>query len=56
MNRKLKALGLALFAAFALSAMTASGASAAEELFHSSQEHTILDVTQDGTEGSITGQ
>src|SRR6476619_3872859 len=55
MNRKLKALGLALFAAFALSAMTASGASAAEE-FHSSEAHTILDVTQDGTEGSITGQ
>jgi len=55
MSNKVKALGLALFAALALSAMTASGASAAGELFHSSQEHTTLDITQDGTEGSATG-
>jgi len=56
MNRKSKALGLALFAAFALSAMTASGAWASGERFHSATEHTILDVTQDGTEGSSTGR
>jgi len=56
MNRKLKALALALFAAFALSAMTASSASASGETFHSDGDHTILDVTQDGTEGSSTGQ
>jgi len=56
MNRMLKALGLAMFAVLALGAMTASGASAAGERFHSATEHTILDVTQDGTEGSATGQ
>jgi len=56
MNRKSKALGLALFAVFALSAMTASSASAAGELFHSDGDHTILDATQDGAEGSETGR
>jgi len=56
MNRKSKALGLLLFAALAFSAMTASGASAAGELFHSATAHTILDVTQAGTEGSVEGQ
>jgi len=55
MNRKSKALGLVLFAAFSLSAVTASGASAAGERFHSDGEHTILDFTQDGTESSATG-
>jgi|GEM_PF-3402549 len=53
MHRKPKALGLVLFAAFALSAMTASGASAAGERFHSAADHTILDITQDGAEGVL---
>jgi len=45
MNRKLKALGLALLTAFALSAVSAAGASAnGEHEFHSEVDHTILDV------------
>jgi hypothetical protein len=40
MTSKIKALGLALFAAFAMSAVAASAASAEE--FHSEVEHTIL--------------
>jgi hypothetical protein len=40
MSNKIKALGLALFAAFAMSAVAASAASAEE--FHSEVEHTIL--------------
>lgn len=44
MNRKLKALGLALVASFAMSAVAASGASASGELFHAGQAHTILDA------------
>ena len=55
MKRKSRALGLALFAVFALSAVLASGASAAGELFHSEVSHTILNLTQDGTEGGETG-
>ena len=54
MHRKSKALVPILFAAFALSAMTASGASAAGERFHISVEHAILDFAQDGTEGTAS--
>ena len=43
MNRKLKALGLALFAAFAMSAVAAQGASAHD--FHSSSESGVTHLT-----------
>jgi hypothetical protein len=42
MTRNLKALGLALLAVFAMSAVAASGASAAEDVFTSSEEVTDL--------------
>lgn len=45
MNRKLKALGLALLAVFAMSAVAASGASAAQ--FHAEQEPVILTSDND---------
>jgi hypothetical protein len=48
MTRKLKALGLALFALCALGAMTAGSASAAGELFRSEKETTILTGTNVG--------
>ena len=54
MSHKLKALGLALFAVLALSAVSASGASAAGELFHAETAHSTLDFTQDGN-GTTTG-
>lgn len=52
MNRKLKALGLAFVAAFAMSAVVASGASAAET-FHSDGHHTILDAESIGAAGQV---
>ena len=55
MSHKLKALGLTLFAVFALSATMASGASAAEELFHSEVTNTTLVASQDGEITSSTG-
>jgi len=45
MSRKLKALGLALIAVFAMAAISAATASA-EELFHSSEAHSIIRGTQ----------
>jgi hypothetical protein len=48
MIRKIKALSLALVAVFAMSALSASVASA--EFFHSEVEHTTLDGTQVGTD------
>jgi hypothetical protein len=54
MTRNLKVLGLALMAAFALSAVGASTASAATELFHSEVEPTILEGAQIGADKITT--
>jgi hypothetical protein len=53
MTRKLKALGLALVAVFAMSALAASAASAQE--FHSSTEKTTLSGTQIGNHSFTVG-
>jgi uncharacterized protein (DUF58 family) len=53
MNRKFKALGLALAAVFAMSAVAASAASAAE--FHSNKKHTILHAGQTTTHTFTVG-
>ncbi|HEX7278555.1 MAG TPA: hypothetical protein VF255_02920 [Solirubrobacterales bacterium] len=52
MNRKLKALGLALVAVFAMSALSAASASAVE--FHSSVAHTELRGEQHAGEDTFT--
>src|SRR3954451_12492538 len=54
MNRKIKALGLALVASFALTAVLASAASAAGT-FTSSSTHTILSGTQVGNHTFTAG-
>lgn len=54
MNRKIKALGLALVAALAMSAMVASAAQAGE--FHSAASHTILHGEQEGTHVFTVGE
>jgi len=54
MNRKIKALGLALMASLALTAILASAASAAGT-FTSSSTHTILSGTQTGKLGFTPG-
>jgi hypothetical protein len=53
MTRKLKALGLAMFAVFALSAVAVASAQAAEE-FHSEAAHTVLTGTQDEDAGAAS--
>ena len=53
MNRKIKALGLALVAAFAMSAVTASAASAIE--FHAGGAHTLLNGSQTGNHSFTVG-
>ena len=50
MNRKLKALGLALFAAFAMSAVAAQGASAVTHDFRASANPTHLGAVADPAE------
>ena len=52
MNRKLRALGLALFAAFAMSAVAAQGASAVTHDFHSSSESGTTYLTAEHDEGA----
>jgi len=49
MIRNLKALGLAFVAVFAMSAVAAAGAQAAEE-FHSEVEHTAIESTTSSTQ------
>ena len=53
MNLKLKALGLALVAAFAMSAVMASAASAIE--FHAGEAHTLLNGSQVGGHSFTVG-
>ena len=53
MNRKIKALGLALVAAFAMSAVMASAASAIE--FHAGEAHTIISGSQTGNHTFTVG-
>lgn len=50
MTRKLKALGLGLFAAFAMSAVAASSASAEKKMFHSDVEQTVVTGKDTGGE------